>query len=345
MKELKYYYDYLKNALLEQGIKFEIIEDIIPPILNKQRWFMIDKYKQLPKIRKKFVRAIENLFNFVRTHYNLPLFPVFEYGIIETHRAIYRILDSVYLLDFNLPVEETKKFRNPHTPPDVLTDKRLRYKLLAVYRGRYAPGELILHHVPITIWTGYMTELSDIEKTIRDGHYLVFKIANKDNPQLASYPSKLAFTLTPGAYYFYYIDGKVKHITEDEYKIDNIFLQKCEKVLSLMFSSLKKAFGILNGKVEYEYTKMKMEIKTKTSTIQLIFFFNIMNEISYVKVKLDKKPLDNRLEFINRIESLIEYMWFKVFGEEITFSDDLDVKLKEMEDRMLFMKEALDFVR
>lgn len=340
------YADYIKKVFAEINERnfvfhFEEVEEIIPPIMNKQRWFVIKRKKQPLEGQKEFPKEMGYLLYLLRQYYRLSSFPVLEYEIIERSGATSYRLKSVYLLDFNLPVGETKKFKSLHSVSEELAES-LRY-MLSVYKNQYLPGDLTIYDVPIiSRGSAYEVAFSDIEKTVKEGHYLVFEFINKDYYHFAFHPpEEITFFLYPDAYHFYYINGKVKHIAENGNRIDNMFLQKCGRVLSLMSSNLSKIPKIFNGRVVND--KMEMEIKTKTETIQLSLFFS-EGKVKSIEAKLGEVSND-RWRFINKIEDIVKYIWFKIFDEEIIFSDDLDVKLKEMEDRMLFMKEALDFVR
>ncbi|MEO0301788.1 MAG: hypothetical protein ABIM98_07445 [candidate division WOR-3 bacterium] len=339
------------------GIIIKEVKGIIPPIRNKQKWFVIRKQDQISKIKEHFEDIIEEIIRYLHAD-DFPFFPVFEWRkVVDNRGVIDFLLEGVYFLDFNIPIDEAYKFKSSNNIP-------LPYEYdyrFSIYRKRYLPGALLIHEVPVIYYfhregipLSANITFENIKKTIQEGHFLSFMLGDYlNNISLSfSFPSKVTFVSRPNADYFFYTKGKIKHCVREisgttEYAIDNFFLFKFEKVLPLMLSILTqfpKTFGatFVKDKLLLKIMSMVGEIHIEFDTI----FDRILETLKPIGcyVNFWKKTLRNKLDFLYGIESIAKYMWFKIFGEAITFPGNLDAVLKEIEDRMLFIRETLSFI-
>lgn len=335
------------------GIIIKEVKGIIPPIRNKQKWFVIRKQDQISKIKEHFGDIIEEIIRYLHAG-DFPFFPVFEWRkVVDNRGVIDFILEGVYFLDFNIPIDEAYKFKSSN---DIPLPYEYEYRF-SIYRKRYLPGVLLIHEVPVIYYfhregipLSANITFENIKKTIQEGHFLSFMLGDFLNDISLSFkfPSEVIFVSRPNADYFFYTNGKIKHCVRKilgttEYAMDNFFLFKFEKVLPLMLSILTqfpKTFG-----ATFVDGGLLLKIMTKVGEIRIEF--DTISETSkpvVCYVNFWNKTLRSKYDFLYGIESIAKYMWFKTFGEEITFPDNLDAVLREIEDRMLFIRETLSFI-
>lgn len=239
MKKVLYYYcDYLEDFLLRAGIKFRIIEDIVPPILNKQRWFVSEA-----------VSGHENEFEedinwFARMTLNE--FPLSIFCVKERQQDL---LKRVYFFDFRLPAQIVKE-RFYATMPS-----RRAYEIAlnpfpvksfpSSEKSNFFSSGLSLYDeidgitiIPTKLIAPFVN-MSFIIKSILEGHKIPFKVVNYFQFRAMGGKSSIYFQLELPNYEFYYDNGIIK-LPYDISKIDNYFLAGLEELIKTFFQIIIK---------------------------------------------------------------------------------------------------------
>ncbi|MEO0301787.1 MAG: hypothetical protein ABIM98_07440 [candidate division WOR-3 bacterium] len=262
MRELDYYFDYFKKLLSEAKIEFKIIEDTVPPILNKQRWFVIEPTSGLTELTEG--RIEEFMWTVLYKKYVLPFL-----FVKERQSGLFK---RIYFLDFNLPVEKVRErfsvirlwSRAEEIPLKPFPVKSFPSSEESDF---FSHKFFLYDEIPIISDEFRHIHISSIIKSVLEGHKILFEIMRKIICHPKGENSYMYFNIKPYnvRHYdenrrkmtlcneFYYYDGIIEFYSlRNASIIDNHFLAGLKELLETLCSVIIEIFKRKDLAVFYE---------------------------------------------------------------------------------------------
>lgn len=317
------YGDYLKDKFKKAKINFDIVEKKIPPFANEQKWFMVEKDKQIFEKKQNFEDWLDDFaFKKIRVEDKTPFFRVKE--LVE------KKLTRIYFFDFNLPIEKVKnKFSSKGH--ELWKD---------IHNVSFLIDYLSLYDVPIVSMSKVETNPNSLEKIVEEGYYITFEVYKLIEIKALKGDILFNYKLRPSNVEFYYENGIIKFPYEPE-KLDNIFLSKMTDIIKLIMKIGVKLWDKFEETRSDFYENLFEKLKPEFSVWR---FFAYKREQYQAEIRF---PVDINVktkdEFMQVIDKICKIFIESFLGDVLEPTEDIDEKIKQFEGNLKIIEEMLTF--